>query len=61
VIVKLNADLAVPLATFYARYCPIQQLSTRGRRLMQDFLYVMVTIVFFAVAIAYVHFCERVK
>jgi len=28
---------------------------------MQDFLYVMVTIVFFAVAIAYVHFCERVK
>jgi len=28
---------------------------------MQDLIYVAVTIVFFVVSIAYVHFCERVK
>ena len=28
---------------------------------MQDILWIAVTIAFFAVAIAYVHFCERVK
>lgn len=28
---------------------------------MQDILWTAVTIAFFAVAIAYVHFCERVK
>ena len=28
---------------------------------MQDLLWVMVTIAFFALSIAYVHFCERVK
>ena len=29
--------------------------------LMQDLLWIAVTIAFFAVGIAYVHFCERVK
>ena len=28
---------------------------------MQDILWIAVTIAFFAIAIAYVHFCERVK
>ena len=28
---------------------------------MQDVLWIVVTIAFFAVSIAYVHFCERVK
>ena len=29
--------------------------------IMQDVLWIAVTVAFFAVAIAYVHFCERVK
>jgi len=28
---------------------------------MQDILWIAVTIAFFALSIAYVHFCERVK
>jgi hypothetical protein len=28
---------------------------------MQDILWIAVTVAFFAIAIAYVHFCERVK
>jgi len=28
---------------------------------MQDLLWITVTIVFFGLAIAYVHFCDRVK
>jgi len=28
---------------------------------MQDLLWIVVTIVFFAASVAYVHFCERVK
>jgi hypothetical protein len=28
---------------------------------MQDLIYIVVTIIFFVVSIAYVHFCERVK
>lgn len=28
---------------------------------MQDLLWIVVTVAFFAVSIAYVHFCERVK
>jgi len=28
---------------------------------MQDVLWIAVTIAFFAISIAYVHFCERVK
>jgi len=28
---------------------------------MQDIFWIVVTITFFAVGIAYVHFCERVK
>jgi len=28
---------------------------------MQDLVYVLITIAFFLVSIAYVHFCERVK
>jgi len=31
------------------------------RWIMQDLVYVLVTIAFFVVSIAYVHFCERVK
>jgi hypothetical protein len=36
---------------------------TAGRRefLMQDAIYLAVTFVFFAIALAYVHFCERVR
>jgi len=30
-------------------------------KIMQDVLWLAVTIAFFAVSIAYVHFCERVK
>jgi hypothetical protein len=30
-------------------------------KIMQDILWIAVTIAFFAVAVAYVHFCERVK
>jgi hypothetical protein len=29
--------------------------------MMQDILWIAVTIAFFALSIAYVHFCERVK
>jgi hypothetical protein len=29
--------------------------------LMQDAIYLGVTILFFAIALAYVHFCERVR
>jgi hypothetical protein len=32
-----------------------------GDEIMQDLIYVLVTIAFFAISIAYVHFCERVK
>jgi len=32
-----------------------------GRWIMQDLLYVLLTIVFFVASIAYVNFCERVK
>jgi hypothetical protein len=32
-----------------------------GDYLMQDLLWIAVTIAFFALSIAYVHFCERVK
>ena len=32
-----------------------------GDELMQDVLWIAVTIAFFALSIAYVHFCERVK
>ncbi len=28
---------------------------------MQDILWIVVTVAFFALSIAYVHFCERVK
>jgi len=31
------------------------------RWMMQDLVYVLATIAFFVVSIAYVHFCERVK
>lgn len=31
------------------------------RSVMQDVIYVAVTIAFFVASIAYVHFCERVK
>lgn len=32
-----------------------------GDQLMQDVLWIAVAIAFFALSIAYVHFCERVK
>ena len=32
-----------------------------GEALMQDIFWILVTIAFFGVGIAYVHFCERVK
>jgi hypothetical protein len=32
-----------------------------GGRFMQDLIYGAVTIAFFVIAIAYVHFCEHVK
>jgi hypothetical protein len=32
-----------------------------GRLLMQDLIYLAVTIAFFVMAITYVHFCERMK
>jgi len=37
--------------------------ATDGLRrwIMQDLVYVLITIGFFLVSIAYVHFCERVK
>jgi len=37
----------------------VAQLS--GDLLMQDVFWVAVTVAFFAVSIAYVHFCDRVK
>jgi hypothetical protein len=35
--------------------------SVIRRYRMQDLVYVFITVAFFAVSIAYVHFCERVK
>jgi hypothetical protein len=32
-----------------------------GEALMQDIFWILVTIAFFGVGIAHVHFCERVK
>ncbi len=32
-----------------------------GERMMQDFGFVVITIVFFALSIGYVHFCERIR
>jgi hypothetical protein len=32
-----------------------------GDRRMQDILWIVVTVAFFTLSIAYVHFCERVK
>jgi hypothetical protein len=39
----------------------VNQDSFSGDELMQDVLWIAVTIAFFALSIAYVHFCERVK
>ena len=35
--------------------------SIQRRSIMQDILWIVVTIVFFVTAIAYVQFCERLK
>jgi hypothetical protein len=32
-----------------------------GRAMMQDVIYVVITIAFFALSIGYVHFCERIR
>jgi len=41
---------------------PITAMGEPGwESIMQDVFWIAVTIAFFAVAIAYVHFCERVK
>ena len=32
-----------------------------GRRLMHDLLYIGITLAFFALSVAYVKFCDRVK
>jgi hypothetical protein len=39
---------------------PGQHLIRRSK-MMQDVLWIAVTVAFFALSIAYVHFCERVK
>lgn len=36
-------------------------MSGCEEEIMQDILWIAVTIAFFALSIAYVHFCERVK
>jgi hypothetical protein len=39
----------------------VAMVGFRLGEVMQDILWILATIAFFAVGIAYVHFCERVK
>jgi hypothetical protein len=34
---------------------------SRGNTIMEDLIWVAITIAFFALSIGYVHFCDRVK
>jgi hypothetical protein len=40
---------------------PLRRWSGARRASMQDLVFVGITIVFFAVSIGYVHFCERIR
>jgi|GEM_PF-4551626 hypothetical protein len=54
------------LWALYGDLCPIigtkNQTRTKSRSvLMEDLLWIAVTVAFFALSIGYVHFCDRVK
>ena len=49
------------LRQIYARWFPISPWTSVPEAFVQDMIWIAVTLAFFALSIAYVRYCERMK
>jgi len=60
----MKAALRIPYESFAPALRPVvsnQSVDVRSGGLVQDMIWIAVTLAFFALSIAYVRFCERMK